>query len=108
MVRGGTGLERLPDDVRPYRRTPTFDQTTVPDGLRREHATKAGVWGVITVETGRLRYSIAADRDASWVLSSRLPGVVAPQELHYVELLDAHTQFHVRFYRKEGMEGMAP
>ena len=38
----------------PYKRTPVFDETTLPDGLRREHRTKAGVWGIIRVLEGRL------------------------------------------------------
>ena len=30
-----------------YKSTPVFDETTLPAGLRREHRTKAGVWGII-------------------------------------------------------------
>ena len=33
----------------PYRSTPVFDETTLPEALRREHRTKAGTWGVIHV-----------------------------------------------------------
>lgn len=34
----------LPPDVRPYRRTPDFTEATVPEGLKRAHDTKPGVW----------------------------------------------------------------
>lgn len=39
----------------PYRSTPVFDENTLPGGLRKEHRTKAGVWGIIRVLEGRLR-----------------------------------------------------
>jgi hypothetical protein len=31
----------------PFRRTAVFDENTLPAGLRSEHRTKPGVWGVI-------------------------------------------------------------
>ena len=40
--------------ARPYRSTPIFDETTLPNALRARHATKAGVWGVVRVIEGRL------------------------------------------------------
>ena len=46
----------LPDGLVAYRRTPVFDQDTIPAGLRREHRTASGVWGLITVLEGRLRF----------------------------------------------------
>ncbi len=41
--------------IAPYRSTAVFDETTLPDSLRREHRTKAGVWGVIRVLEGEAR-----------------------------------------------------
>src|SRR4051794_41908715 len=46
----------LPAGLIAYRRTPVFDQDTIPAGLRREHRTASGVWGLITVLEGRLRF----------------------------------------------------
>jgi tellurite resistance-related uncharacterized protein len=71
----------LPPGLTAYRRTPVFDQDTIPPGLRREHRTGPGVWGLITVLT--------ADR----------PGVVAPEQVHQVEPLGP-VQFFVEFYRR--------
>jgi tellurite resistance-related uncharacterized protein len=48
----------LPEGLTAYKRTPTFDQDTLPIGLRHEHRTKAGVWALIHVVEGRLRYRI--------------------------------------------------
>jgi len=42
----------------PYKRTSVFDENTLPPGLRREHRTKPGVWGIIRVLDGRLRYQV--------------------------------------------------
>ena len=41
----------------PYRSTPVFDETTLPEALRREHRTKAETWGVINVLEGSLRFT---------------------------------------------------
>src|SRR4051812_7568539 len=49
-------LAELPVGLVAYRRTPIFDQDTIPAGLRREHRTAAGVWGLITVLEGRLLF----------------------------------------------------
>lgn len=46
-------MKTLPEDVRPYRRTPTFTESTIPPSLLMDHTTKPGVWGVIHVVTGR-------------------------------------------------------
>jgi tellurite resistance-related uncharacterized protein len=35
-----------------------FDENTLPAGLRRGHRTKPGVWGVMRVLDGPLRYQL--------------------------------------------------
>jgi tellurite resistance-related uncharacterized protein len=74
----------LPPGVAPYKRTPTFDQDSLPAGLRREHRTKAGVWALIHVLEGRLRYRIL-DPPSEEMLSPGMPGVVKPEQPHEVE-----------------------
>ncbi|MEO7410774.1 MAG: DUF1971 domain-containing protein, partial [Sphingomicrobium sp.] len=44
--------------ISPYKSTPVFDEKTLPAGLRKEHRTKPGVWGVIRMLEGRLRYRV--------------------------------------------------
>lgn len=39
----------LPEGLTPYKRTPVFDQDSLPSALLRDHRTKPGVWGVIQV-----------------------------------------------------------
>jgi tellurite resistance-related uncharacterized protein len=90
-------VSRLPDGVTAYKRTPTFDETSVPDGLRRDHATKAGVWGLIHIEAGRLRYEVAGGQ--SMELSPQTqPGVIEPQVRHRVEPI-GNVSFYVEFFR---------
>jgi tellurite resistance-related uncharacterized protein len=91
-------MPELPNDVVAYRRTPEFDQDTLPMGLRREHRTKAGTWGLIHVLEGRLRYR-AFDPDSETILTSGAPGVIAPEQLHEVEPVGA-VRFFVEFYAK--------
>ena len=45
-----------PLDLAAYKRTQVFDQDSLPDGLKRQHSTKAGVWGRLHVLEGTLRF----------------------------------------------------
>jgi tellurite resistance-related uncharacterized protein len=92
---------RLPAGAEPYKRTPTFTETTTPAGLRKDHSTKDGVWGLIVVEDGALRYLITDPRrpPAERVITPDSdPGLVEPTILHRVEPLGA-VRFHVEFLR---------
>ncbi|HEY4055742.1 MAG TPA: DUF3565 domain-containing protein [Kofleriaceae bacterium] len=88
----------LPKGYAPYKRTPTFDHASIPDGLRRDHSTKPGVWGVINVVAGRLRYIVEPPLACERVLEPTAPGIVVPDVLHRVEP-DGDVTFFVEFYR---------
>ena len=96
-------MDALPSGLEPYRRTPLFDQDSLPHGLRREHRTKAGVWALIHVLEGRLLYRILAPREER-VLSPGTPGVVAPEQPHEVEPLGA-VRFYVEFHAARPLVG---
>jgi tellurite resistance-related uncharacterized protein len=95
----------LPPGLVAYRRTPVFSQDTIPDGLRREHRTKPGVWGLISVLEGRLRFRAlpAHPNSPPRLLSAGERVVVAPEEPHEVEP-DGPVRFFVEFYRSAAME----
>jgi tellurite resistance-related uncharacterized protein len=93
----------LPSDVAPYKRTPVFDQDTVPAGLRHEHRTKPGVWALIQVVEGRLRYRIAGT-PGEQILSPGVNGVVQPEQRHEVEPI-GKVRFFVEFYAREQQSG---
>lgn len=92
---------RLPSHVRAYKRTPSFNEKTVPAGLLGEHSTKDGTWGLIRVEEGELRYIVTDPRrpTTTELLSpSGEPGVVEPTIVHRVEA-SGPVRFHVEFFR---------
>ncbi len=87
----------LPDNYVAYRRTPEFDETTIPAGLRRNHSTRAGVWAKIVVPRGALRYRVES-LQADFELSQSRPGIVVPEVVHHVEPI-GEVLCYVEFYR---------
>ena len=84
--------------MKPYRTTAIFDQATLPAGLRREHRTKAGAWGIIRVLEGELRLHFEDGRNE--VLSPVRPGLIKPQETHWVEPV-REMRMQVEFYDRD-------
>lgn len=85
--------------IAPYRTTPVFDEATLPDALKREHRTKDGVWGVIRVLEGELKFVLAED-GAETILTPDLPGLVQPQQTHRVEPL-SKLRMQIEFYDRD-------
>ncbi|HWK36226.1 DUF1971 domain-containing protein [Sphingomonas sp.] len=91
----------LPEGLQPYRRTDSFIETSVPRALLADHSTKAGSWGLIHVEEGRLRYRVTDPRRPpldTILTAGTAPGVVEPTVLHHVEPIGP-VHFHVEFWR---------
>ncbi len=80
----------------PYRTTPLFDQHSLPAALRRDHSTKAGVWGLVRVKEGRLRL-IYDDGTAERLLEPGVAGLLLPEQVHRVEPLGP-VRMQVEFY----------
>jgi len=93
----------LPAGLTAYKQTPIFDQNSLPAGLRREHRTKAGVWALIHVVEGRLRYRIL-DPFGEVILTAGTPGVVRPEQPHEVEPLGP-MRMYVEFFSARRVEG---
>jgi tellurite methyltransferase len=87
----------LPPGLVAYRRTPIFTETTLPTGLRHRHQTKAGVWGLIVVLEGRLRFR-RLDPFCDTTLGPAATAVIAPEEAHEVKPTGA-VRFYIEFYR---------
>ncbi|MPY69622.1 MAG: DUF1971 domain-containing protein [Alphaproteobacteria bacterium] len=88
--------DALPDGLAAYKRTPVFDQDSLPAGLRREHRTKPGVWALIHVLEGRLLYRRLDSHDEQ-VLTPDSLGVVGPARPHEVRPLGP-VRFFVEFH----------
>lgn len=86
----------LPAGLALLKRTPVFDQSTIPSGLRRNHRTAAGVWGVIRVVDGRLLYR-TIEPAAERILDPQHFAVVRPAQMHEVAPLGP-VRFFVEFY----------
>lgn len=87
----------LPERCEVYKTTDVFSEATVPAGLRRDHATKAGVWGRIVVREGRLRYDVPS-LHRSVELTPGTSGIVVPELRHHVEPIGA-VRFALEFLR---------
>jgi tellurite methyltransferase len=88
----------MPAGYAPYQRTRDFDQLSIPDGLRADHSTKRGVWGVIHVLAGRLRYIVEPPLASERLLERDVPGIVVPEVLHRV-VPEGEVRFFVEFHR---------
>ena len=89
-----------PDGLVPYRRTPEFDETTIPGGLRSEHATKRGAWARIHVVSGTLRYCVGAPIHRSFRVEPASGAIIVPEIPHRVEP-EGPVRFFVEFWRAE-------
>ncbi len=86
-----------PAGLEEYKRTPLFDESSVPAGLLRNHSLKANTWGQIVVLKGRVSYFIGTPPKTQQ-LSPEQPGMVRPTQVHHIEV-HPNTQFYVRFLR---------
>jgi tellurite resistance-related uncharacterized protein len=93
----------MPQGLTAYKRTPVFDQDSLPAGLRREHRTKAGVWALIHVVEGNLRYRIL-EPFSEQVLDAGTAGVVVPEQAHEVEPLGP-MRMYVEFFSDRPVQG---
>ncbi len=91
-------MKALPTAAVPYRRTPEFNETSVPAALLRRHDTKPGVWGRIEVLEGELIYRILEPAIEEHLLQPGVDGVVEPGVPHEVEPRGA-VRFFVEFAR---------
>lgn len=78
--------------------TSRFTDQTLPEKFRNDHSTKAGVWGLLVVETGQLLFH--REGSAPVALSAGDTTVFGPQEVHAVEP-QGTVEFEVRFHRQE-------
>ena len=89
----------LPDGYEPYHRSAVFTEESVPKAFLDHHSTKRGVWGIIHVRHGQLRYHVHAPFDTHSLLTPAAPGVVLPEVDHHVSI-DGPVEFFVEFWRR--------
>ncbi|HET6874437.1 MAG TPA: DUF3565 domain-containing protein [Acidimicrobiales bacterium] len=74
----------LPEAVR-WARTASWDEESLPAGLRRAHRVGAGTWGRISVQSGRLRFKAATSPPIERVLEPGLVQAIPPGVEHEVQ-----------------------
>lgn len=95
-------MSEVNDRPEPYRSTPVFDQDSLPAALRGRHNTKAGVWGVVRVLEGQVRLTYL-DPPSEHVLDRATPGLLLPEQPHFVEPLGP-MRMQVDFYDRPPVE----
>jgi len=88
----------IPPGYEPYRKTPVFDEKTIPAGLLRNHTTKRGIWARIRVTRGRLDYFLHGPFEVHERLTPAAPGIVVPEVEHHVAAAGP-VSFQVEFLR---------
>ena len=83
----------------PYKATPVFDETTLPEAIRNAHNTKAGVWGLLRVLEGEVRL-VFHDPARSVRVTPDEPAPIPPEAVHHVET-SGPMRMQVEFYREQ-------
>lgn len=96
----GSAMKTLPSHLLAYRRTPVFNNETIPRGLLHDHRTKEGTWGLIHVERGTLQFNIEGKE---FILTPDSPGVIEPEVSHFVTPI-GDVSFFIEFYRSTDQE----
>lgn len=91
-------MKTLPSHIISYKKTPEFNETSIPKGLLKSHQTKEGVWGKIVVLEGKLKFTISEPEEEVIILSDSVFGVVEPTIFHEVEPIGS-VRFYVEFYK---------
>lgn len=91
-------MKEIPVNVTSYKKTPEFDESSIPKGLLKAHQTKEGVWGKIILTKGKLEYKINGAESVIVILDKNNHGVVEPAILHEVKAI-GDVKFYVEFYK---------
>ncbi len=97
---GWCDRKTIPDSYAPYKQTSVFNAKTIPPGLRQQHSTKAGVWGIIHIVRGTLLYRIHHPFHSEETLDPHTQGIVLPEVTHEVQPSE-DAEFYVEFWRRD-------
>lgn len=89
-----------PEGFELHRTSRVFTHDDVPDALRSDHRTRAGVWGKLRVLEGALQLDFQSALGVSDELSPGVDGVIPPEVPHRV-VLDGPVRFVVEFHRRQ-------
>ena len=88
-----------------YKQMPVWTAETLPDAVKRQHNTKVGTWGKLTIFKGRLKFIELTEDGQTLAEHIFEPGVetpfVQPQAWHRVEALTSDLECQLAFYCQE-------
>jgi tellurite methyltransferase len=74
-----------PDDLVVVRTTPTWDEHSMPNALRRAHRVASGTWGRLRVDRGRLRFVARTTPVTDVIVEMGQRQGIPPDVEHFVE-----------------------
>jgi tellurite resistance-related uncharacterized protein len=86
----------LPAGLVVMRTTPTWDDATMPDALRRDHRVASRIWGRLRVERGSLRFVARTEPATDVIIVAGDAQGIPPDVEHFVEPRAA-TRFAIDF-----------
>ena len=93
---------RVPSTLTSYRKTPVFEQHAVPNELTREHATAKGVWALLHVLSGSLKFCISENgHEATYEITPDAPRVIPEEQPHFI-IVEHAASFQLEFFRRSG------
>jgi tellurite resistance-related uncharacterized protein len=78
-------VAEVPEDLVVVRTTETWDERTMPAGLRRAHRVAAGRWARLHVVAGELRFTLATDAAIDRIVGAGEIQAIPPEVDHAVE-----------------------
>lgn len=86
-----------PTTLVPYHRSPEFDEESVPENLLQKHTTKDGVWAMVRVLEGDMRF-VDLDSGQETPVNPKKPAFIEPGQAHRIEV-DGPVRFYVEFFK---------
>lgn len=89
----------MPSGMTEFSRTKLYTEATVPDKLRKHHCLSKDVWGLLTVKSGMLTYSLE-EGGFDVAVKQGQSVVIPPEALHFVTPGD-QVSFDVAFFKSK-------
>ncbi|NQZ59133.1 MAG: DUF1971 domain-containing protein [Lentisphaeraceae bacterium] len=89
---------KVPSTHKVYKKTPLFDQDSIPAGLRKKHNTAEGVWGRLVVVFGSVQFIDFETKEV--IVASPIRSVaIKPQRWHYLNVTGP-VELYGEFYKE--------
>ena len=91
--------QSIPDAFTAYKTTKLFTHETVPKGFTKEHSTSKGVWALLHVRTGYLKFKLDEDgQETVYKITPDAPRVIVEEQPHHI-IIDGPVSFQLEFFR---------